>query len=141
MPDDGDEKKISVKPWEEIGKSVAHKLGALAVARVSFGNTDVEPLSQLGALAAARVSFGNSDVEGAAVTWEELEVEEGATVSAFGLVKKNVLFKAHIGDERFCPGSRAFARFLREKVIFAINAKWTEEYVISDARYNMTTWD
>jgi len=43
---DGEAKEISVEGWEEVGKSVKRGWEALTVARVAYGNLDVEPLSQ-----------------------------------------------------------------------------------------------
>lgn len=58
---DGEEREIIVRAWEEMGESAKRELGAIfGIASLSFGNIDQE-LSQ---------------------RWEELEVEEGATVSA-----------------------------------------------------------
>ena len=40
LPEDSEEKEISVKAWEEVARSVTRELEALAVAMVSF---DAEP--------------------------------------------------------------------------------------------------
>ena len=61
LPDDGDEREIIVKSWEELGTSMTRELG------VPFGVT--------------RLSFGNIDQE-LSLRWEDLGVEDGATVSA-----------------------------------------------------------
>ena len=68
---DTDDREITVKGWEEIGYSVQRELGPLfRVNRVSFAGQDVEPLS---------------------IRWEDLDVQDGATVSAFGIARKVVL--------------------------------------------------
>lgn len=57
----GEEREIVVRAWEEMGNSAKRELGAI------FGVTSL--------------SFGNMDQE-LSVRWEELGMEEGATVSA-----------------------------------------------------------
>ena len=64
--DDGEETEINVRAWEQIGDSMQREVVGFFAIGV-FG---------------ARVSFGNMDQE-LSQRWEDLGVEEGATVSAF----------------------------------------------------------
>ena len=63
-----EERQITVRGYETVGFSVSRELGALNVVSVD------------------KVSFANRPVEDLETTrWEELDIETGAVVSAFGV--------------------------------------------------------
>ena len=64
FPEHGDEDdlQITVKGWEEIAKSVCREVAAWSIKRVAFAGQDVE----------------------LTLRWEDLDVQDGATVSVFG---------------------------------------------------------
>ena len=60
-----EERQITVRGYEAMGFSVSRELGAWSVEKVSFANLPVEDLES--------------------TRWEELDIETGAVVSAFGV--------------------------------------------------------